>query len=407
MPRVVHVLRKFEPAEWGGTETHICGLIPELERFGFTSEVHAPREDGTDGHPLEALGARFRSFRAHYPYVGLSSGERAKLVASGGNLVSAGELLSLATARRPSLFHVHTQGRLGGVVRTASRIRRIPYAVTVHSPIKTSIEIMRAANEGKLDRPRADFGKPFGALVGARKVGRDADLFFTLSDEEHAAWLDERAGKHIEQITHGVSATPSTPEARSQARRSVPGLGDAPFIVVLGRVDPVKGQDTALRAYLAQKDPEAHLVLAGSITDPSFAGQVRELANERPSHVHFVGALSPTEARAFLAEAFLALVPSRAEAFGLVLLEAWAEGTPVIFSDVGGLSSIARRAELSFGAVENNDDAWALALGRALADEPWRTEESLAGPRRVLRDYSWRSVAERVAASYRKAMESK
>ena len=57
MPHVVHVLRKFEPRERGGIETHLVGLIPELARLGWTSEVHAPRERGTDGAPLREVGA--------------------------------------------------------------------------------------------------------------------------------------------------------------------------------------------------------------------------------------------------------------------------------------------------------------------------------------------------------------
>lgn len=404
MPHVVHVLRKFEPAEWGGTETHICGLIPELRRFGFTSEVHAPREAGTDGSALEALGAKFHSFKATYPYLGLNQGERAKLVASGGNLVSVGEFGRLLKDRSASLVHVHTQGRLGGVVRTACRVRGMPYAVTVHSPVKTSQDIMRRAKVGVLDRPRLDFGKPFGALVGARNVGRDADLFFTLNDAEHAAWLDTRLGKHVEQISHGVQMQRSSERARAAARALIPGVGDDPFILVLGRVDPVKGQDLALRAYLSQKGPRAHLVLAGSVTDPDFDGSVRRLSAERPSHVHFLEGVAPDIARALLAEAMLALVPSRAEAFGLVLLEAWAEGTPALFSNVGGLRGISERAGLTFGQVEPTVEAWTLALKEALGRESWLVQESKEGPLRVRRDYSWRAVAERIARAYRRAL---
>ena len=61
MPRVVHVLRKFEPSEWGGIETYLLGLLPELERLGWKSEVHAPQEAGTDGTILREHGIGFRT----------------------------------------------------------------------------------------------------------------------------------------------------------------------------------------------------------------------------------------------------------------------------------------------------------------------------------------------------------
>src|ERR1700722_4691295 len=126
MPHVVHVLRKFEPREWGGIETHLVGLIPELARLGWTSEVHAPRERGTDGAPLREVGAELATFRAHYPYVGLTPERRARLVAAGGNLVSLEETWRLFRAPRADVIHVHTLGRLGGTVRTVARVRRIP-----------------------------------------------------------------------------------------------------------------------------------------------------------------------------------------------------------------------------------------------------------------------------------------
>src|SRR5690348_3115639 len=135
MPKVIHVLRKFEPAEWGGIETHMVGLVPALARLGWTSEVHAPREAGTDGSPLTAIGAGFRPFAAHYPYLGLTPEKRAALVAVGGNLISPEELIVLMTTRNADVIHVHTRGRLGGIVRSASRLRKIPYAVTLHGPV--------------------------------------------------------------------------------------------------------------------------------------------------------------------------------------------------------------------------------------------------------------------------------
>src|SRR5436190_23485749 len=108
MPKVIHIVRKFEPDQWGGIETHLLALIPRLERLGWTSEVHAPAEMGTDGSALTAAGATFRTFRAYYPYLRMGHKERTSLVAAGGNLISFEELGRLLLHRRASVLHVHT-----------------------------------------------------------------------------------------------------------------------------------------------------------------------------------------------------------------------------------------------------------------------------------------------------------
>lgn len=408
MPKVIHILRKFEPAEWGGTESHIVGLVPALERFGWLSEVHAPREAGTDGGPVSELGATFRTFGAHYPALGRSAAERARLVASGGNLVTLDEPLRLLADRRASILHVHTQRRLGGVVRTAARIKRIPYAVSIHGPLRAGGDTSTLEGGAASVRGRhrgIDLGGPFGWLVGARRVVQDADLVFVLNAREEEEWRDDRRGRHLERIPHGVIAARATAEERAQVRCSIAGLGDAPFACVLGRLDPVKGQDLALAAFEHAAPANLHLVLAGAPTHADFARALSDRAARSPGRVHVTGGITPRAARALLAEATLVLVPSRAEAFGLVLVEAWAEGVPVLFSDVGGLVDLARDNDIRTGRVTHDDvDAWTEALRGAIAAPAALADEARRGPARVAAHYAWPAVAQRIAAAYERAL---
>jgi glycosyltransferase involved in cell wall biosynthesis len=417
---IVHVLRKFEPAEWGGIETHLLGLLPELASLGYRAEVHAPAESGTSGAPLRAIGVELTTFRARYPVLGLGDAGRRDLVAAGGNLVSFDELLRLARTRGAALFHAHTQRRLGGVVRTAARLRRVPYAVTIHGPLRAGAAVIA----GDPRRRRGlDLGAPFGALVGARRVVEDADLAFVLNRDEEAAWADARRGRHLERVVHGVAPSVVTAPARAVARASIPGLGDAPYALVVGRLDAPKGQDLALEAFLRVADPRVHLVLARPAVDASFAKRLRARAdaanvvNVRNGlngmigsipRVHFAGGVAPAVARALMAEAELVLVPSRAEPFGIVLLEAWAEGTPAAFSAVGGLADLARDNDAGWGAVDAPTvDAWSTRLAALLADADGRALERREGPTRVARRYTWRALAERTADAYERAIASR
>jgi len=403
MPKVIHVLRKFEPAEWGGTETHLIHLVRELDRLGWSNEVHAPAEQGTDGTALLEAGATFHTYRARYPYLRLSAKQRSALVASAGNLFSVDELARLLLDRRASIVHTHALGRLGGIVRFGARARKIPYAVTLHGPVRANAEVVQH-DVSQRARTLRDVGAPLGWMVGARRVVDDADVLFVLNPGEQEAWRKEREGKHMQLIAHGVDPSPAPALLRAEARAMVPGLGDAPFLVVVGRLDANKGQDIAIEAFLAASCPEHHLVLVGSVTDREYAARLHKRVAGHTSRVHIIGGVRPCTARAFLAEADLALVTSRAESFGIVLLEAWAEATPALHSGAAGLLGITRTVGAEDTSVDSESPAvWARRIEQTLCNPLLLQKERQEGPRRVARHYSWSAVARQVAAAYRNA----
>lgn len=403
MPKVIHVVRKFVPSEWGGTETHLVNLVRELSRFGWTSEVHAPGEAGTDGSPLEQAGASFHTYRALYPYWRLDPRQRATLVASGGNLFSFDEVWRLASDRRASIVHAHAIGRLGGIVRFGARFRKTPYAVTLHGPVRANSEVVRQ-DVARRAATMTDLGAPLGWFVGARRVVRDANLVFVLNPAEHAAWKQERQGRHLELTRHGVDPTPATAEARRAARARIPGVGEGRFVAVIGRLDATKGQDIAMDAYLRGCAPDHHLVLVGSVADPDYAEALNRAIDVERQRIHVVGGVSPAVARGFLAECSLALMPSRAESFGLALLEAWAEGAPALHSAAEGFAAIARNTGSTATLVDSaSPEAWAERIRQTLGDSALLERERREGPRRVQLRYSWRAVAGEVARAYRSA----
>lgn len=398
MPHIIHVLRKFEPREWGGIETHLVGLIPELARLGWTSEVHAPREAGTDGAALAAVGAKLTTFKAHYPYLGLTPERRARLVAAGGNLLSAEEMARLLRSPRVDLIHLHTQGRLGGIARTAARLRRIPYAVSLHGPVRADAAVVERDASART-KGMIDLGAPFGMLLGARRVVRDADLVFTLNRSEHDAWVEERRGRHLALVAHGITPARASESDRRDARAFVPQLGGARFAVIVARLDRAKGQDVAIEAFLRAAPSDMHLVLAGAPVDVTFERELRARA-AATDRVHVLGGVPPRIARGLLAETTLALLPSIAEPFGLVMLEAWAEGAPALASAVGGLQDIARKTGAESCLVRGGVDAWSERIAAWLADPDLLTRERREGPDRVARNYSWRALAESTVAAY-------
>lgn len=114
-----------------------------------------------------------------------------------------------------------------------------------------------------------------------------------------------------------------------------------PTLLLLGRLAPEKGFDTAIRAFslLKKSGSDAKLIIAGGGQERlSLEHLVDQL--ELKDAVHFTGELSREEGLQWINRATLVIVPSYFEPFGLVALEAMHLKRPVIASRVGGLREI-------------------------------------------------------------------
>ena len=168
--RVVHLLRKYNPAEWGGTETAIQRLFEGLRQHRVTSVAYAPSiGNSVAADPLTEAGFAVKQFRACVPVWGISTERKRQLLAVGGNLMSFDLIARLVREPNAAVMHTHTLGRLGGIALTSARLRRIPLVVTIHGgfldlpePMKNNF---RNAHNGGLE-----WGKLFGALLRSRRL---------------------------------------------------------------------------------------------------------------------------------------------------------------------------------------------------------------------------------------------
>ena len=115
--------------------------------------------------------------------------------------------------------------------------------------------------------------------------------------------------------------------------------------------------------------------------------------------------VSPESARHadLLAASDAFVLPSRHEPFGIVVLEAWAAGKPVIVSNVGGLRRLVDGGK--DGLVFDSGDGEGLAAQMVTLLQDSAMAESLAGAGRskMLAEYTWDRVADDLERIYRKA----
>ncbi|HUE75538.1 MAG TPA: glycosyltransferase [Chloroflexota bacterium] len=276
--------------------------------------------------------------------------------------------------------------------------RHVPHAITFH----TLGLLKNQSGIGDLeDQTRID--------VERRLIG-NADSIVVSTDHERQALVDLYGayGPDVQVIPPGVDQERFRPIDRAIARAEL-GLGDEPVLVFVGRIDPVKGLDTLLRAVALLEDaPDLRLFILGgngngngNPNGDSEARHLRDLASELglDSRVSFVGPVEQELLSVYYSAADACVIPSHYESFGLVALEALACGTPVIAARVGGLPSIVQEGENGLLVDRHTPAGFAEAIRLLLTDAPLRARLRSAAPGSIDR-FTWDQTAAEIFQLY-------
>jgi glycosyltransferase involved in cell wall biosynthesis len=196
-------------------------------------------------------------------------------------------------------------------------------------------------------------------------------------------------------VPNGIEANGHAPDP-GEPDTAVP----RPYVVSVGRLVHLKGLETLVDA-LARMPDEVHVVLVG---EGPQAGRLRRRARRLgvEDRLHLTGWVKEAEKRRLLRHAAAYVHPSRSEAFGMSVLEALAEGTPVVAARVGGLPEVVGEAGVLLGhdAVE-----WAEAAAR-MALEPDHRAALAAKAKKQAASFRWDATARRLAGVYEEAIDA-
>jgi glycosyltransferase involved in cell wall biosynthesis len=117
--------------------------------------------------------------------------------------------------------------------------------------------------------------------------------------------------------------------------------------------------------------------------------------------VSLLGAIADEEKKDFYAACDLFALPSRSDSFGLVLLEAWANGMPCVGYRAGGIAEVIRHGQ--DGLLADCDDIAGLAetLAQLLEDSSLRQQFGAAGQQRIQTEHRWEQKLTIVTEAYR------
>jgi glycosyltransferase involved in cell wall biosynthesis len=207
--------------------------------------------------------------------------------------------------------------------------------------------------------------------------------------------LDDRTSlDRIDIATPGTAEPPHISDSEIALARAELGIPDgANVIAAISRFRHEKGLDTLIRA--AQQLNNTHLLIAGS--GPEEAA-LRALAAGSPA-IHFIG--HRDDVALWMQIAGVIAIPSRRESFGRVVLEAMANGRPVVATRVGGLPEVVEDGVTGLLIPIDDEAALAAALERVLTDDAFARKLGEASRER----YRLRYTITHMAAARRSAWE--
>ena len=408
--KILHIPFCYAPDPVGGTEVYVAALASELIKRGAEAVIAAPdaqnRSYAIDGVPVR----RFKITQ---------SVEDVSELYDDGDPCAAEEFARILDREKPDLVNLHAFTRAVSLrLVRACKSRRIPIVFTYHTPtVSCQRGIMmlwgRTPCDGRLDVRRCTgctlqgLGLPqtiakaasclpasFGHRLGAWGLGggpwtamrmielmklRHASFFRMVEEVDHIVavcdWVRDVilingvAPKKVSVHRQGVSLPEAAPVSTTYPNAGPSGR--ATRFVFIGRFDPTKGLHVVINAF--RKLPSLPMSLdvfgvAQSASNRAYEGRMKALARS-DARIEFHPALPRETVIERLRDYDFLLAPSQwMETGPLVVLEAFAAGTPVIGYRVGGIAELVRDNVDGLLVDTGPRLAWANTLRRVTED---------------------------------------
>lgn len=357
---------------FGGVEEHTRQVARHLRDQGVEVEVWTP-DRGERLGMQNVDGIRVRYLPTPLPARTWPSLASMLLRAPG----AAGAWLKAFRQFKPDILHVQCFGPNGTYALALAAAARRPLVISSHG--ETFMDDHDIFRRSALQRR---------ALTVA--CGR-ADVVTGCSTMV-AQDLQERFGAgEVKVVPNGVVVEPDTPR--------LPPSQAGPVVLAAGRLVHKKGFDLLIRAATALR-PAVRVQIVGDGPQRSELEEMCERLGVEDK-IDFLGRRNSAEVQRLMAQADAVVVPSRVEAFGIVVLEAWASGTPLIATTRGGPADLV--TDRVDGCLVDPEDTAQLAktISRVLEDTESAGRMSAQGLQTV-KKFTW----DRVVDDYRRLYES-
>ncbi len=371
----------------GGLNIYVRELSAAMTAIGTRCDIYVRRTDSdTPTHVEMASGIRLTHIDAGP--LGLDKEDLPAVIDLYADRVAE------HIAQRP-VDAIHAHYWLSGVA--GHRLKHeldVPLAVTFHTLARIK------SRNGDVE--------PIHRALAEQEVMDCADVVFASSEPEahQLCELYDVVPERIRILTPGVNLELFSPGDKHAARVEL-GLAETqsaeavtpgtPTLLFVGRLQPLKGADVAVRALALSRFSDARLMIVGGPSGQEGERTLDELHKlvadlGLTQRVIFVPPQSHHLLPIYYRAADICLVPSRSESFGLVALEAAACGIPVVASNVGGLSRSVTDGVTGLLVSDRDPAQFAVQIDRVLED-PILASRLGSGGSAHAADHTWEASA--------------
>jgi glycosyltransferase involved in cell wall biosynthesis len=325
MPKIKILFISHSPHLYGA-EKCLLTLVQHLDREVFEPVVVLPAE-GLLKEKLDLLGVRSCLYRAEW----WARNENHLVLGEGDVNARIQALVEIINREQPTIVHSNTSVILDGAI--AAKMTGTKHVWHIH-------EMFRG-------HPSLDPILPLPLLYKAIDIL--SEKVVAVSDQERAELAEFVTTEKMLTIHNGIDAASFKTTADQSLRREL-GIKKSDIVVLtVASFRKYKGLDTLIEAaaIVRKSSSNVRFVVAGSGTRES-AEELKEQANrlQLTDHIHFLG--HREDVPGLLAGADLLALPSRKEAFPLVVLEAMASGRPIVATNCGGIAEMIVDGESGF-----------------------------------------------------------
>ena len=388
----------------GGMNVYVRDLTTELGRMGIHVDVFTRSQDEHVPHVLHDLG--FGNRVVHIPAGPEQPMPKKELASHIPQFVDG--IKQFAAERGIRYDAIHSHYWMSGLAAEQLKAEwDIPIVHMFHTlgEMKNRIAVSEAEKEGAY------------RLNGERQVLRAADVIVaaTLAEQAQLQWLYKADLRKVVIIPPGVDACHFYPIPSDEAKDYVGIPREDRMVLFVGRIEPLKGVDTLIKAMSCLRVKEferpAYLAIVGG--DPNVPPEEMSVEMARLQSlchdlcmdrmVVFLGKRGQDTLPYYYSAAEVLVMPSHYESFGMVALEAMACGTPVVASQVGGLAFLVQDGVTGFHVPDQDEEALCDRLTRLLGNSSLRSQMGQAAAD-YARKYSWHQIASQVIEVYERLL---
>jgi D-inositol-3-phosphate glycosyltransferase len=295
-------------------------------------------------------------------------------------------------ANRYDLIHSHywQSGILGNTLQERWKIPHLTMFHTLSAVKKT------------LHLPNND---PDFRLTVEREAARHCNRIIASTDKEkeYLSHFYNAPEQKIATIPCGVNLKIFQPLDQENARDRLGLTGNEKTILYVGRLEPLKGIEQLLRAFvqIQAKCPARLLILGGDGPDSNYLSHLKEMSKDLNIHQHtnFMGSVAQTDLPLYYSAADTCVISSYYESFCLVLLESLACGTPVITANIGIADKIVNHPSLGM-VLDCNHSQIIADKTIELIRRHEKTTINIEACRASVSAYNWADIATKIHSEY-------